>query len=160
MTPADDKKIFKTFLFFQVVNNREKNLQFSLAIIQVRLRNSRLVFVSPFKCRSSHWTCSVKNGVLRSFAKFTEKQLYQRIFKACNFIKKEFLAQVFSCEFCEISTNTFFTEHLRTTASTNAILIHVRIIDQKPKSVYVSKNTYGTHMGKAKPHDSHFQLSS
>ena len=31
----------------------------------------------------------------------------------CNFIKKEALAQVFSCEFCEISKNTFFTEHLR-----------------------------------------------
>ena len=25
----------------------------------------------------------------------------------CNFIKKETLAQVFSCEFCEISENTF-----------------------------------------------------
>ena len=36
--------------------------------------------------------------------------------EACNFIKKETLAQVFSCEFCEISTNTFFTEHLWTTA--------------------------------------------
>ena len=28
--------------------------------------------------------------------------------KACNFVKKETLAQVFSCEFCEISKNTFF----------------------------------------------------
>ena len=27
---------------------------------------------------------------------------------ACNFIKKETLAQVFSCEFCEVSKNTFF----------------------------------------------------
>ena len=27
---------------------------------------------------------------------------------ACNFIKKETLAQVFSCEFYEISNNTFF----------------------------------------------------
>ena len=27
--------------------------------------------------------------------------------KACNFIKKETLAQVFSCEFCESSKNTF-----------------------------------------------------
>ena len=27
--------------------------------------------------------------------------------KVCNFIKKETLAKVFSCEFCEISTNTF-----------------------------------------------------
>ena len=26
---------------------------------------------------------------------------------ACNFVKKEALAQVFSCEFCEISQNTF-----------------------------------------------------
>ena len=33
------------------------------------------------------------------------------------FIKKDALAQVFSCEFCEISKNTFFTEHLWTTAS-------------------------------------------
>ena len=36
---------------------------------------------------------------------------------ACNLIKKETLAQVFSCEFCEISKNTFITEHLWTTAS-------------------------------------------
>ena len=36
---------------------------------------------------------------------------------ACNFVKKEPLAQVFSCEFCESSMNTFFTEHLRMTAS-------------------------------------------
>ena len=32
-------------------------------------------------------------------------------------LKKEALAQVFSCEFCEISKNIFFTEHLRATAS-------------------------------------------
>ena len=32
--------------------------------------------------------------------------------QACNFIKKETLAQVFSCEFCEIFKNTFFIEHL------------------------------------------------
>ena len=35
----------------------------------------------------------------------------------CNFIKNETLAQVFSCGFCEISENTFFTERVRTTAS-------------------------------------------
>ena len=28
--------------------------------------------------------------------------------QTCNFVKKEILAQVFSCEFCEISKNTFF----------------------------------------------------
>ena len=37
--------------------------------------------------------------------------------QTCNFIKKETLAQVFSCEFCETSKNTFFTEHLWTIAS-------------------------------------------
>ena len=41
--------------------------------------------------------------------------------KACNFIKKETLAQVFSCEFYEISKNTFFTEHPSATASKNYI---------------------------------------
>ena len=35
--------------------------------------------------------------------------------RACNFIKKETLAQLFSCEFYEISKNTFFTEHLKET---------------------------------------------
>ena len=33
--------------------------------------------------------------------------------QALNFTKKETLAQVFSCEFCEISRNTSFTEHFR-----------------------------------------------
>ena len=39
-----------------------------------------------------------------------------------NFIKKEALEQVFSCEFCEISQNIFFTEHLKETASVVANL--------------------------------------
>ena len=34
-----------------------------------------------------------------------------------SFIKIETLAQVFSCEFCEFSKSTFFTEHIWTTAS-------------------------------------------
>ena len=38
---------------------------------------------------------------------------------AWNFIKKEFLAQVFSYEFCESFKNTFFTEHLWVSASIN-----------------------------------------
>ena len=32
-------------------------------------------------------------------------------------LKKRLLHRVFSCEFCEISINTFFTEQLRATAS-------------------------------------------
>ena len=30
-----------------------------------------------------------------------------------NFPKKETLPQMFSCEFCKICKNTFFTEHVR-----------------------------------------------
>ena len=37
--------------------------------------------------------------------------------KVCNFIKKEALTQVFSCEFCEIFKSTYFEEHLQTAAS-------------------------------------------
>ena len=37
--------------------------------------------------------------------------------EACNFIKEETLAQMFSCEFCQISKNTFFTELVWATAS-------------------------------------------
>ena len=39
---------------------------------------------------------------------------------ACNFIKKETLAQVLSFEFCEISKNNFFIEHPWTTASVHS----------------------------------------
>ena len=45
------------------------------------------------------------------------EMLYEKRCLACNFIKKEALAQVFSCEFCEIFKNTYSTEQLWTTAS-------------------------------------------
>ena len=69
--------------------------------------------------RSSHQRWSVKKSVIRNFTKFTGKHLRQSLFfnKKNNFFKKETLTQVFSCEFCEISKNTFSIEHLRTTAS-------------------------------------------
>ena len=47
---------------------------------------------------------------------------------ACNFIKKEILAQAFSCEICEISKDNFFTEHPWTTASVSGhFVITIRI---------------------------------
>ena len=60
--------------------------------------------------RSSRQEVFCKIGVLRNFPKFTGKHLCQSLFcrpQACNFIKNKALAQVFSCEFCEISKNTF-----------------------------------------------------
>ena len=75
-------------------------------------------------CRGSHLRCSVKNGILRNFSKFTGKHVCQSLFflvklqaEACNFIKGETLALMFYFEFFEISKNTFFIEHLRATAS-------------------------------------------
>ena len=66
----------------------------------------------------------MKKGVLEISQKSQEKTCTRVIFlnkvaglQACNFIKKETVAQVFSCEFCEIFKNTFFTEYLWTTAS-------------------------------------------
>ena len=74
--------------------------------------------------KSSHRRCSVRKDVLRNFTKFTGKHQYLSLLfnkvtglQACNFIKKETLAQVPSCEFCEISNKTFFTEYLWATAS-------------------------------------------
>ena len=71
-------------------------------------------------CRSSHRRCCVRKGVLRNFTKFSGKLLCQIIFsiklqvsglRPATLLKKA-LAQVFSCEFCDISKSTFFTEHL------------------------------------------------
>ena len=45
--------------------------------------------------------------------------------EACNFIKKETLAEVLSCEFCEIFQNTFSTKYLRTTGSVEFFSCHV-----------------------------------
>ena len=42
--------------------------------------------------------------------------------KANNFIKKEILTQVFSCEYCKNFMNTYFEEHLRTAASAGVLL--------------------------------------
>ena len=74
--------------------------------------------------RSSHRRCSVREGVLRNFTKFTGKHMCQSLFFLLKFqappatlFKKETLKQVFSCEFHEISKITFFTEHLWVTAS-------------------------------------------
>ena len=38
---------------------------------------------------------------------------YEFAGRSATLLKKETLAQLFSCEFCEISKNTFLTEHLR-----------------------------------------------
>ena len=70
------------------------------------------------------WDTKEKKGLLvrlcfTSFINFLlQKQLLE--VEAYDFILKKTLVEVFSCEFCEISKNTFFTEHLWTTASASS----------------------------------------
>ena len=83
-----------------------------LGFLILTLGNLNLVFLL-FK--SSHRGCSLRKGVLRNFAKFARKHLCKSLTCAyiclrpqdCNPIKKEALAQVFYCEFCKFSKNTF-----------------------------------------------------
>ena len=64
--------------------------------------------------RSSLQWCFIKNGALKNFAKFTGKHLCKSLFfnkvAALNPVTllKKTLAQVFSCEFCEIYKNIFY----------------------------------------------------
>ena len=61
--------------------------------------------------------CSVKNGVLGKFAKFTEKHLRQGLFlekvAACNFIKKKLWDRCFPVDFAKFLGTSFLTERRR-----------------------------------------------
>ena len=73
----------------------QKNSLHGFLIQKKKKKTPWLLFSSEFW--SSHRMCSVKKS-------------------ACNFIKKR-LQQVFSFEICKIFKNTYFEEHLQTTAS-------------------------------------------
>ena len=90
-------------------------------LTKLRLNLSHLNNMAHALSRSSHQRCSVIRGVLRNFVKFKGKHLCQSLFfnkvVDLNFIKKETLEQVFSCEFYKISKKTFFYRILPVTAS-------------------------------------------
>ena len=67
----------------------------------------------------------LKKGVLRNFTKFTGIRTCARV-SFLNFIKKKTLAQVFSCEFFEISKNTFWH---RTPLVLNIITIYYAVTE-------------------------------
>ena len=91
---------------FEKINNMKKY------VFKVNNRNNKT------RCyRSSHWRCSVKKVFLKILQNSQENTG-----DTCNFIKKETLAQVFSCEFCEIFKNTLFTGHPWTTASGDKLI--------------------------------------
>ena len=73
--------------------------------------------------RSRHQRCSIKQGVLKKFAKFTEGNLCRSVFfnkiaglRPVTLLKK-IPTQVFFSELCEIFRSTFTEQHLRETAS-------------------------------------------
>ena len=58
--------------------------------------------------RSSRREVFYKKGILRNFCKIHRKTPLPETVSFCKFIKKESLAQLFFCEICKISKNTFF----------------------------------------------------
>ena len=78
-----------------------------------------------------------KKAVFRNFTKFTGKHLCQS--QACNLIKKETLAQVFSCEFCEISKNTFFYKTPPTLRKKNCLTENVSFKEFKQAELLLLK---------------------
>ena len=80
--------------------------------------------VSRIGFTSSHRRCSIKKVAFPVISKNSQENSCARVTfliklkaSACNFIKKETLAQVLSCEFCKIFKNTLFAEHLYVTVS-------------------------------------------
>ena len=82
----------------------EKEIYYLLKMILLGIK-SFVIIVFWYQClwinRSSRPKVFCKKGVLRNFAKFKENT-------CVNFLIKETVAQVFFCEFCEISKNNFF----------------------------------------------------
>ena len=65
--------------------------------------------------RSSLQRCSFKKEFLKISTNSRENIWFRP--EACNFIKKETPTKVFSCEFCEVFKNIFFTENVPITSS-------------------------------------------
>ena len=104
--------------------------------------------------RSNFQRCSIIKIVIRNFAKFTEKNLCQSLFLnkvagLSNFIKKETLAQVFSCQFSGTFKNTQFREHLRTTVSgmTNRPIFYHQLFQRKIILAYWNSWTLDARVG-------------
>ena len=72
--------------------------------------SERVIQVSTRQIRPKSYTENYRKIIRQKFLRAVLPE-------GCNLIKKETLAQVFSYEFCEISKNTFFTEHLWATLS-------------------------------------------
>ena len=88
------KKVFGTFYPTTIRSGKKRKKSVGRMSEKLEMTSNYSFFknvsLNPRSVNDSHQRCSVGKVVLT---------------KACNVIKKEPLAQVFSCEFCEISKN-------------------------------------------------------
>ena len=93
--------------------------------ISVSAESAKLARLTSKSRSSRRRRCSVRKGVFRNLAKFTGNTRARAFFLikfaslSLQLYEKETLAQVFLCEFCKISKNTFFIEHFQATTSVN-----------------------------------------
>ena len=126
---------------YKIHYRNSKNL--ALEIFQVKTAKQHMMFLGYLKIHTlsrkrsfepdleavAQW-CFYKIGVLRNFTKLTGKHMWQTLsflikLQAWGFIKKGTLAQVFSCEFCKISKNTFLHRSPPVTGSADSFFLHV-----------------------------------
>ena len=76
------------------------------------------------KCYSKNKSAQILITIRQTFQKVWRNWVIKDLnnlkkgkLRSVTLLKKETLAQVFSCAFCEIAKKTFFTEHFRTTTS-------------------------------------------
>ena len=106
---------FELFIFLSKFNFLGTALgQFSQYFLKIFCRRPTMVVADIFT--QPHPLAPPPHRTIKKLPTALPRHLLYNT-QARNFMKKETLAQVFSCEFCKISKNTFFTEHLRTTAS-------------------------------------------
>ena len=79
-----------------------------------------VLFFLYLNLRKQPLEVSCRKRCLKILANLTGKHLFWTLFFSdldLQLYYQEILTQVFSCEICKISKNTYFEEHLRTTAS-------------------------------------------
>ena len=110
--------------------NIELTLLPSLQIKLKRYPAGKYVWHYFWKHRSCRSEVFCREGVLRNFTKFTGKRLRQSLlFWDKNSLNVE--AQAFSCEFCEISKNTFLHRTPLVAASENTKGIYAEATVQR-----------------------------
>ena len=101
--------------FFYIQSESMKKLQ-GKYLFKVMDRQQILLLMLKF--RNSHWTCSVRKGVLRNFAKFTEKHLCEGLIfnkvaglRRATFLTKRLWHRCFHVNFLRFLLRTPFLQN-------------------------------------------------